>query len=230
MDILEVKNVYKSYDSGSNRLEVLKGIDLSIKKGETVSIMGESGSGKSTFLNVLSTLDKPDSGELFLNGVEYHNLSEKEKNRIRNQSFGFIFQFHYLLEEFTVEENVALPLLIRNENFIKSLEKAKFLLETVGLKEKIGKYPSTLSGGEQQRAAVARALVHKPEIILADEPSGNLDPKNSKMLHNLIKDLNLEEHQTFIIVTHNIGFGEMCNTKYLMTEGKLKQVDEFNQF
>ena len=199
MSLLRATNLYKSY----NLVPVLKGVNLAVEPCEVVSIMGASGAGKSTLLYLLGTLDKPDKGNIYLNDLELNNLRGKKLADFRNQSVGFIFQFHNLLAEFTVLENVCLPAWIRTRKNKTIETKALNLLETLGISAKKDSLPNQLSGGEQQRAAVARALINDPQIVLADEPSGNLDSHNAHQLHELFLHLRTTFKQTFIIVTHN---------------------------
>ena len=213
--MLIAKGIFKSYDS----LQILKGIDLEVKEGEVISIVGSSGAGKTTLLQILGTLDKPDQGTVEIDDINPFTLSSKKLSAFRNQSVGFIFQSHQLLPEFTALENVILPALIKGE----SLEKAKIeglrLLEIIGLKERSEHKPNELSGGEQQRIAVCRALINRPKVIFADEPSGNLDSQNSEELHKLFFQLRDEFKQTFVIVTHNESLANMTDRKLVMKDG-----------
>ena len=212
--MLIVKNIYKNYGS----LPVLKGIDLHIHKGEIVSIVGASGAGKSTLLHIAGTLDRPDTGQVFIANQEVTNLKNNDLAKFRNEKLGFIFQFHNLLGEFTALENVCMPAYIGgNDKGVK--EKAEELLVLLGLKERIHNLPSQMSGGEQQRTAVARALINSPSIIFADEPSGNLDSKNAQELHQLFFDLRDKFDQTFVIVTHNEELANMADRKLVMQDG-----------
>jgi lipoprotein-releasing system ATP-binding protein len=215
--MLVAKGIQKKY----GQLEVLKGIDLEIQSGEIVSIVGSSGAGKTTLLQILGTLDKPDSGVVTLNGVNPFSLSSKGLAEFRNQKIGFIFQFHQLLPEFTALENVIMPALIGGKGMNESKERAKQLLDKLGLSNRENHQPATLSGGEQQRVAVARALMNEPDIIFADEPSGNLDSKNAAELHQLFFDLRKEFGQTFVIVTHNNLLAEMADRSIVMADGSL---------
>ena len=199
--ILECKNLVKRY--GDLDVEVLKGVDLEIAVGERVAIMGASGSGKSTLLHLLGGLDKPTSGEVVLNGVNLNTVSGSKLAKLRNQSLGFIYQAHHLLGEFTVLENVAMPLLIGNESVKNAQIRATKLLKRVGLGHRIEHKPGELSGGERQRAAVARALINKPALILADEPTGNLDSKTADSVYQLMMELNQELQVSFLVVTHD---------------------------
>lgn len=216
--MLKAKGIQKKY----GQLDVLKGIDLEIQSGEIVSIVGSSGAGKTTLLQILGTLDKPDSGSLTLNGIDPFSLNSKGLAEFRNQKIGFIFQFHQLLPEFTALENVVMPALIGGKGMNESKERAKHLLNKLGLGDRENHQPSALSGGEQQRVAVARALMNEPDIIFADEPSGNLDSKNAAELHQLFFDLRKEFGQTFVIVTHNNLLAEMADRSIVMADGSLK--------
>ncbi len=216
--MLIAKGIQKKY----GQLEVLKGIDLEIQSGEIVSIVGSSGAGKTTLLQILGTLDKPDSGTLTLNGINPFGLSSKGLAAFRNEKIGFIFQFHQLLPEFTALENVIMPALIGGKSMSESKERATLLLKKLGLQNRESHQPTELSGGEQQRVAVARALMNEPDIIFADEPSGNLDSKNAAELHQLFFDLREEFKQTFVIVTHNNLLAEMADRSIVMADGSLK--------
>jgi lipoprotein-releasing system ATP-binding protein len=213
--MLEAKKIFKKYGD----LQILKGIDLEVKTGEIVSIVGSSGAGKTTFLQILGTLDKPDSGEIILNGVNLSNLSNKKKAYFRNENIGFIFQFHQLLPEFTAIENVMLPALIKGDSKSDAKVKAEKYLEILGLQDRAKHQPSELSGGEQQRISVARALINQPKVIFADEPSGNLDSSNSEALHQLFFDLRNQFNHTFVIVTHNEKLANMADRKLQMSDG-----------
>jgi len=202
-------------------LKVLKGLDLHIEKGEFVSIVGASGSGKTTLLQLLGTLEKTDSGEIVVDGKSVSNLSEKELSSFRNKEIGFVFQFHNLLVEFSALENVCLPAYIAGKSKKEAEAKATEILTMLGMQERLSHKPNELSGGEQQRVAVARALINSPAIILADEPSGNLDSTNAKDLHNLLLKLNQETGQTIVIATHNNELANMANRKLEMVDGKL---------
>ena len=214
------KNIHKYYGD----VEVLKGVDLHIKKGEIVAIVGPSGAGKTTLLQILGTLDKPlkeQSFELSINETSLKNLSDKELSAFRNNHIGFIFQFHQLLPEFTALENVCIPAFIGKKPKQETEKRAKEILEFLGLSHRINHKPNELSGGEQQRVAVARALINNPSVILADEPSGNLDSESAKNLHELFFKLRDEFGQTFVLVTHNEELAEMADRKLMMKDGKI---------
>jgi lipoprotein-releasing system ATP-binding protein len=214
--MLTVKNIQKTYGT----LPVLKGIDLHIQKGEIVSIVGASGAGKSTLLHIAGTLDRPDTGQVFIANQEVTKLKNSELAKFRNEKLGFIFQFHNLLGEFTALENVCMPAFIGGkEKGVR--EKAEELLVLLGLQDRIHNLPSQMSGGEQQRTAVARALINSPSIVFADEPSGNLDSKNAQELHQLFFDLRGKFNQTFVIVTHNEELANMADRKLVMQDGLL---------
>jgi len=213
--MIKAENITKRY----GELEVLKGVSLEIAEGEIVSIVGASGAGKSTLLHIIGTLDKPDLGTLSINGIEAGQLKDKKLSDFRNRHIGFVFQFHHLLPEFTALENVCIPAFIAGKSESEAINKAKELLAFLGLKERINHKPSELSGGEQQRVAVARALVNQPAVILADEPSGNLDSKSAKELHQMFFDLRDKFNQTFVIVTHNEELANMADRKLEMKDG-----------
>ncbi len=215
--ILEATDIHKKYDS----LEVLKGVSLQVQKGEIVSLVGPSGAGKSTLLHIIGTLDKPNSGEVKINGHEVFRQSEKQLALFRNKSIGFIFQFHHLLPEFTALENVCIPAFIGGESKKEAEAKAKELLTLLNLSHRLSHKPSELSGGEQQRVAVARALINNPLLVLADEPSGNLDTNNARELHKIFFTLREKLQQTFIIVTHNEELAGMADRKVHMKDGRM---------
>ncbi len=202
MSILQAEGLYRTFHGTKGPIEVLRGVDLSAEEGEIVVILGASGAGKSTLLHLLGTLDPPDAGRVLIRGIDPRECSERELNRIRNRELGFVFQFHYLLPEFTAFENVMMPYLLHGAGREEAEQRAVHLLAEVGLAERMSHRPAELSGGEQQRVAVARALVNEPAIVLADEPSGNLDDRNSESLHSLIAELSTSKKQTFVIVTH----------------------------
>ena len=213
--MLKATGLHKSYGA----LRVLKGVDMEVAEGEVVAIIGPSGAGKSTLLHLLGTLDEPDNGKVIINGKDVFNQSSRDLANFRNRNVGFVFQFHNLLPEFSTLENVMIPGLIAgtDEKIIRS--RATSLLERLGLKERLTHKPSELSGGEQQRTAVARSLINEPGLILADEPSGNLDSKNASELHNLFLQLRKELKKTFVIVTHNLEFAGMADRKLEMKDG-----------
>lgn len=213
--MLTATNITKSYGD----LQILKGVDLSVDKGEIVSIVGASGAGKSTLLHIIGTLDKQDKGEININDIDISSLSSKNLSNFRNVNIGFIFQFHHLLPEFTALENICIPAYIAKKSKIETEKKALELLEILGLTDRAQHKPSALSGGEQQRVAVARALINKPALILADEPSGNLDSQHAKELHQLFFDLRDKFNYTFIIVTHNEDLANMADRKITMKDG-----------
>ena len=215
--MLTARNIHKKYGS----LEVLKGVDLDINKGEIVSIVGSSGAGKSTLLHILGTLDMADEGEIYLNNQRVDNLSGKKLARFRNTHIGFVFQFHHLLPEFNALENVSIPGWIAGKNKKDVKERATFLLNQLGLGSRLENKPQQLSGGEQQRVAVARALVNNPQIVFADEPTGNLDSTNAKELHELFMRLRSEFDQTFLIVTHNEELALMSDRTIHIKDGKV---------
>lgn len=223
--MIEAKKIYKYYD----QLQVLKGVDLHIEKGEIVSIVGSSGAGKTTLLQILGTLDQPNSSkfseeqisELIINGQNVLSMNDKELSKFRNLNLGFIFQFHQLLPEFTALENVCIPAFIANKSKQETEIEAKKLLDYLGLSHRINHKPNELSGGEQQRVAVARALINKPSIIFADEPSGNLDTASAENLHQLFFKLRDEFGQTFVIVTHNEELANRADRKLVMVDGQI---------
>ncbi len=211
------ENIRKSYDDN----EILKGVDLHIKKGELVSIIGSSGAGKTTLLQIIGTLDSPTSGKLTINGEAIQVMKDKQLSNFRNKDIGFVFQFHHLLPEFSAIENVIIPGLIQGGNRKELLEKAKNLLTLLNVADRAEHKPSEMSGGEQQRVAVARALINDPAIILADEPSGNLDSENANELHQLFIKLKTELQQTFVIVTHNRALAELSDRTIEIKDGKI---------
>ena len=217
MALLEARNIHKRY----TELEVLKGVDIAVEKGEIVSIVGSSGAGKSTLLHILGTLDKADAGQIQLAGKDVTRLSGKALAAFRNRHIGFVFQFHHLLPEFSALENVSIPGWIAGNPKSRVKERAVELLGLLGLKDRLDHKPNALSGGEQQRVAVARALINNPEIVFADEPSGNLDSANAKELHQLFFDLRKQFQQTFLIVTHNEELAQLSDRIVHMKDGKI---------
>jgi lipoprotein-releasing system ATP-binding protein len=216
--MIKVENIVKKYDT----LTVLKGIDLQIEKGEVVAIVGPSGAGKTTLLQIIGTLDKPNDGEVFIHGTKISSLNDQKLSEFRNRNIGFIFQFHQLLPEFTALENVCIPAMIGGESLKQSKVRAAELLTQMGLYERMDHKPSELSGGEQQRVAVARALMNNPSVILADEPSGNLDSANRNELHQLFFKLRDMYGQTFVIVTHDTELAAMADRRIEMRDGLIK--------
>lgn len=213
--MLKAIAIHKSYGN----LHILKGVDLLVNKGEIVAIVGASGAGKSSLLNILSTLDKPDTGQLFFNEYQLHKLNSRQISEFRNRKIGFIFQFHHLLAEFNAVENICIPAFIAGTPKAQAEKRAMELLEMLGLKDRALHKPNQLSGGEAQRVAVARALINNPELIFADEPSGNLDSANALELHKLFIKLRNEYNQTFVIVTHNEDLSDLSDRKVLMKDG-----------
>ena len=211
------KNIHKSYGA----VQVLKGVDIELQKGEIISIVGSSGAGKSTLLHILGTLDKADQGEIYLNETPVNSLNGKKLAAFRNRHIGFVFQFHHLLPEFTALENVCIPGWLAGRKKKEVEEKAKELLILLSLSERLENKPNALSGGEQQRVAVARALINNPDIVFADEPTGNLDSANAKELHKLFFDLRNKFNQTFLIVTHNEELAQMSERVLHMKDGKI---------
>ena len=215
--MIEIKGITKSFGS----LRVLKGIDLSIGKGEVVSIVGPSGAGKTTLLQIIGTLDKADSGSVVIDGTDVSTLKEKELSAFRNKRIGFVFQFHQLLPEFTALENVMIPALIAGDSASDAKKEAMEILEMLGLKDRAAHKPSELSGGEKQRVAVGRALINHPSVILADEPSGSLDTANKQELHQLFFDLRERLGQTFVIVTHDEGLAALTDRTIHLLDGRI---------
>jgi lipoprotein-releasing system ATP-binding protein len=220
--ILKAAAVHKTYLNGPQPIEVLKGIDLSVNEGELIVIMGPSGVGKSTLLHIIGGLDNPTKGTVLIDNINMFNLNDKQLAAFRNHSIGFIFQFHHLLPEFSALENVMIPAIMYHNKNDTIEQNAIKLLTEVGLKDRLLHKPGELSGGEQQRVAVARALINKPRLVLADEPTGNLDKKNSEMLYQLIIRLNKEFKHTFIIVTHNEMMSKQADRVIELEDGKIK--------
>lgn len=215
--MIKAAGIHKSY----GELEVLKGVDIIVKAGEVVSIVGASGAGKTTLLQILGTLDRPDNGQVLINGQDVTRMDDKALARFRNKHIGFIFQFHHLLPEFTALENVCIPAMIAQQDRARSNQRAAALLDSLGLSARAGHKPAELSGGEQQRVAVARALMMEPDVIYADEPSGNLDSQNAQELHELFFKLRDDYGQTFVIVTHNEELADMADRKLVMADGMM---------
>lgn len=216
--MIEIKGIYKSF----GKVEVIKGVDLQINKGEIVTIVGASGAGKTTLLQIIGTLEKADKGDVIFNGQNISKMNQKTLAAFRNKNIGFVFQFHHLLPEFTAIENICIPAYIAGTPKNEALKKATQLLEYLKLTDRANHKPSMLSGGEQQRIAVARALINNPEVILADEPSGNLDSQNAKELHELFFKLREQTGQTFVIVTHNPTLAQMADRTITIKDGKIE--------
>jgi len=219
--ILELKNIFKNFNLGQESIEVLGGIDLSIEQSETIAILGPSGSGKTTLLQIMGLLDTPTMGELYVRGENPINLTDHSKSKLRNEFFGFIYQFHHLLNEFSALENTMMPLLIRNQSMNQARSIAEELLLNIGLKDRINHKPHELSGGECQRVAIARALITSPSVILADEPTGNLDPETANTVFNSFLDLNRSLGSSLIVVTHNQQLAQRMDRIYELNFGKL---------
>ena len=222
--IVAARDLTRQYTVGESVLEVLNGVDMTIGRGEIIAIIGESGAGKSTLLHILGLLDRPTSGELHLNGKDVTGLTDEQLAEYRNGTIGFVFQFHHLLPEFTALENVLMPAIIGRSNGPAAKERAQYLLSKVGLEGRLNHHPNELSGGELQRVAVARALMNEPALVLADEPSGNLDHRNSLMLHDLLWDMAKEHAYTFVIVTHDMALAGQADRVLHLSEGLLHEV------
>jgi lipoprotein-releasing system ATP-binding protein len=222
--MLRCENICKSYRDGTHVTPVLHHINLQVPTGQMVAIVGSSGSGKSTLLHILGTLDQADSGELILAGQKISALNPTQKSQLRNQQLGFIYQFHHLLMDFTAEENVAMPLLIRGMSQADALKKARMMLERVGLGHRLTHRPSELSGGERQRVAIARAVVGEPSLILADEPTGNLDHQTAESIYQLMRELNRDLGTSFIVVTHDPDLAAKLDRQLYMRDGKLGEL------
>ncbi len=221
--ILQVKGLSKAYaGAGGGPLQVLSGLDLDVSRGEFVAITGESGCGKSTLLHVLGALDRPDDGKILVDGADVFAHDDEALSTFRNRQIGFVFQFHHLLPEFTAEENVMMPALVGGQRPADARSRALELLEQVGLSDRADHRPGELSGGEKQRVAIVRALMNRPDIVLADEPTGNLDENTADTLHRELLRLSREMGQTFIVVTHNREFAEMADREMLLEQGELK--------
>jgi len=217
--ILRSTNIHRGFNTPQGRIEVLKGVDLELTRGEMVAVLGVSGVGKTTLLHILGGLDRPDQGEVYFDEQPYSPLSETELAVFRNRHVGFVFQFHYLLDEFSALENIMMPLLIASRPYDEARSRAELLLSEVGLSNRAGHKPAELSGGERQRVAVARALAMDPELVLADEPSGNLDTDTGQQLHRLMYDLNRKKKTTFLIATHNQPLAEMSDRVISLRDG-----------
>ncbi|MGL6063586.1 MAG: ABC transporter ATP-binding protein [Fusobacteriaceae bacterium] len=221
--VLKLENINKTYEGANESIHIIRDLNVEIKEGDFISIMGKSGSGKSTLLNLIGLLDKPNNGKLFIDGIDTTQASDYEKNIIKNQKLGFVFQFHYLLKEFTALENVMLPGLLKNyKNKNEVREKASNLLKEVGLENRQHHKPTELSGGEKQRVAIARAMINSPKIILADEPTGNLDEETSEIIHEIFKKINKEFNQTIIVVTHSKELASITDKSLILKKGKIE--------
>ena len=219
--IIEVKNLCKSYLSGGKPLKVLDNIDLVIQQGDFISLMGPSGSGKSTLLNIIGTMDTPNAGDLWIAGQQVTHMQENQLAMFRQKHIGFVFQFHYLLPEFSIEENVAMPLMISGQNKQQAIEKAREMLDYLGMSGRMHHFPAEVSGGEKQRAVIGRALINKPDILLADEPTGNLDKETGAKVLALFKKIQKDMNQTFFLVTHNDQIAKIAEINYHLDNGKL---------
>lgn len=225
--ILEAQNIYKSFlRLNDQKLDIIKGVSFELEVGKITMIVGASGAGKSTLLHILSGLDYPDAGDVIIKGTNIFQLSDEKLSKFRNQNIGFVFQFHHLLPEFDALENVAIPMMINGISLIQAKKESSNLLELVGLSDRTHHKPSELSGGEQQRVAVARALANKPSIIFADEPTGNLDSLSSSKIHDLFRDLNKNLKLTFLIVTHNPELVKIADNLFEMKDGLLTQTNK----
>lgn len=223
-EFLQVRDLRKSFRMGAEELHILKGVNLSVRRGEFLAIAGPSGVGKSTLLHILGGLDRPTAGEVYYEGVEISRLPEGELAEFRNQTVGFVFQFHHLLPEFTALENTMMPALIGRQPLVRAQEAAKGILQRVGLAERLAHRPGELSGGEQQRVAIARALALSPDVLFADEPTGNLDSKTGEAIFDLLRELNQEQGLTVVLVTHNEWFARRTDRLLRMADGQLGEV------
>jgi lipoprotein ABC transporter, ATP-binding protein len=221
--LLSCQNVSKFYQEGTQQTEVLKQVSFSMQPSELIAIVGSSGSGKSTLLHTLGGLDQPSSGEVFIKGQSLQQMSPNALAKLRNQYLGFVYQFHHLMADFTALENVMMPMLIGQQNKTEAQDRAEQILSAVGLQHRISHRPSALSGGERQRVAIARALVNNPALVLADEPTGNLDHKTTESIFELIQQLNQEKQIAFLLVTHDLNLAEKLNRRLIMQDGVLRE-------
>ncbi|MDD6910789.1 lipoprotein-releasing ABC transporter ATP-binding protein LolD [Actinobacillus minor] len=222
-ELLRCEQINKFYDEGSQKVQVLKDVNFTMNKGELVAIVGSSGSGKSTLLHTLGGLDQPSSGNVYINGQSLQKLSANQLAHLRNQNLGFVYQFHHLMANFSALENVMMPMLIGKQNKSEARDRAEKMLQAVGLSHRIAHRPSALSGGERQRVAIARALVNKPALVLADEPTGNLDQKTTESIFDLIKQLNHEQNTAFLLVTHDLALADKLSRRLIMRDGVLSE-------
>jgi lipoprotein-releasing system ATP-binding protein len=223
--IFKLEQLNKYYKERKDKLHIIRDLEMDVKEGEFISILGMSGSGKSTLLNMMGLLDRPDSGNVIIDGENVSQLNEKERDRIKNQKIGFVFQFHYLLPEFTALENVMMPALVNNYKDKKNIKnRAEELLTKVGLGGRLYHKPNELSGGEKQRVAIARALMNSPKIILADEPTGNLDEETRENIHSILKQINRDNKQTIIVVTHSRELANISDRQLYLKKGKLEEL------
>ncbi len=221
--LLSCQNITKFYQEGTQQTEVLKQVSFSMQPSELVAIVGSSGSGKSTLLHTLGGLDQPSSGEVFIKGQSLQHMTPNALAKLRNQYLGFVYQFHHLMADFTALENVMMPMLIGQQNKTEAQDRAEQILSAVGLQHRISHRPSALSGGERQRVAIARALVNNPALVLADEPTGNLDHKTTESIFELIQQLNQEKQIAFLLVTHDLNLAEKLNRRLIMQDGVLRE-------
>lgn len=222
-ELLRCENISKFYQEGENATQVLKNVSFSMNAGELVAIVGSSGSGKSTLLHTLGGLDQPSDGEVFIKGQSLQKLSSNALAKLRNQHLGFVYQFHHLMADFSALENVMMPMLIGQQNKTEAKDRAEKMLQAVGLSHRITHRPSALSGGERQRVAIARALVNNPALVLADEPTGNLDQKTTESIFELIQRLNQEQQIAFLLVTHDLNLAHKLNRRLIMQDGVLRE-------